>query len=392
MNKVATLAAIVVMQAAMLLQSCYAQPAGFRYKPIPRQYLDNQKADSFAQRISQLTQTSKDLETLLPPGHVKDGTVDYTQYLQAGLDQFRNVILPAFPMLINPQGLTVSSGSTLIFRPGSKLLLQPNNLERYDMIKVANVHDVEIYHPVLVGDRKQHTGTTGEWGAGISIRSSSNILIVHPLISECWGDGIGIAQTNSKTAPSSNISIYDAVLDDNRRNGISIASVIGLRLIRPIAANSNGTLPMVGIHIEPNGNYNTVQHVEISDAVTFNNANGGIAINILTLAGKIDRQVDITINNHLDMGSKIGFYFSGVRTPKEGSPVKGLIHINGASWNSNAQPFDVGSFFDYAPDVRFSNISVDNKSVRGPAGQSANNRLQNAMRKVQAQSKIKFDD
>lgn len=388
----AVLFTIIVTLAAALPEGCNAQPSRFSYRAIPREYLKRQHVDSFKQRVSGLEQTSKNLEELLPHGYVKDGTVDYTRYLQAGLDTYRNVIFPPFPVLISTQGLRVGSGSTLVFKQGAKLLMQPNNLERYDMIKVFDASDVEIYNPVLVGDRKQHTGTTGEWGTGISIRSSSNVTVVHPVISDCWGDGMGIGQSSIKSPVSENISIYDAVLDNNRRNGISIASVNGLRLINPVAANSNGTLPMVGIHIEPNGNYNTVQHVEISDAVTFNNANTGIAINILTLAGKADQQCDISINNHLDDSSRIGFYFSGVRKPKEGTRVKGLIHVNQAAWNNNRWPFDVGRSFDYSPGLTLRCISVNNMTLKDAASRPENGQLRNLLKRVQTESKIKLDD
>lgn len=392
-NGLVTLFTIIVSQAAALLNGANAQPSGFRYQPIPREYLERQHVDSFRQRVIMLEQTSKNLEELLPQGYLKDGKVDYTQCLQAGLDKYRNVIFPPFPLLISTQGLRVSSGSTLVFKQGAKLLMQPNNLERYDIIKVIDVHDVEIYNPVLVGDRKQHTGTTGEWGSGISIRSSSNVTIVQPVISDCWGDGMGIGQSSIKNPVSENITIYGAVLDNNRRNGISIASVNGLRLLEPIAANSNGTLPMVGILIEPNGNYNTIQNVEISDAVTFNNANTGIAINILTLAGEIDRQCDISVNNHLDEGSRTGFYFSGVRTPTKGNPVEGLVHVCKAAWNNNGrQPFDVGRSFDYSPRLRFSSISINNRSLKDAADDPSNGQLRNMLKRIQAESKIKLDD
>jgi hypothetical protein len=126
--------------------------------------------------------------------------------------------------------------------------------------------------------------------------------------------------------------------------------------------------------------------------VTYNNANTGIAINILTLAGRVPQQCDISINNHLDDSSRGGFFFSGVRRPKEGTPVKGLVHVNKAAWNNNRWALDVGTAFDYSPGLTLSRISVNNMSLNEAASRPENGKMRNLLRRMRTVHKIKLED
>ncbi|QEC73950.1 hypothetical protein FSB73_22045 [Arachidicoccus ginsenosidivorans] len=122
----------------------------------------------------------KNLTDLLPKNYVKSGTVDYTVYLQKGLDHFNEVIFPDFPILINSKGLYISSNSKIVFASNSKILMKGNSKELFAIFNVIDSKNISIYFPNLIGDKTTHTGKKGEWGMGIMIKGGQNINISIP--------------------------------------------------------------------------------------------------------------------------------------------------------------------------------------------------------------------
>src|SRR5690606_7605443 len=120
------------------------------------------------------------LTKYLPTNYVKDGTVDYTKYIQKGIDENQKVVLPDFPILINKNGLFLRSNQTIDFQKNSLLRMQPNGEERYGLLNLENVRNVIINNPALEGDKYKHLGKKGEWGMGINVLSSVNIKIQNP--------------------------------------------------------------------------------------------------------------------------------------------------------------------------------------------------------------------
>jgi Right handed beta helix region len=374
---------IIVMSAVLLFggYSCTGQGNKFDYRALPKSYLTGD-SPAFRQEAAALMSKAFDLTTVLPAGYVKDGSVDYTAYLQTGIDKHETILFPDFPVLVNEKGLQAHSNTNLLFKPNSKLILAPNNKERYEVLRITGVENVNVYFPVIVGDRDKHQGNTGEWGMGIDIRSSQNIKIVHPKISNCWGDGICIGQlklkdvrSDVKTFPTQNIAIYNAELDYNRRNGISVGCVNGLKIIKPVISNSYGTAPMTGIDIEPNSNRDVVDNIEIDDPVTFNNAQHGISVHLSALPGKQPKEVNFSIKNHIDDGSQIGFYISGYKAKYDNllqaQPLTGKIEVSNPVWKNNRYPFRNGKSNGYSPAVRFSGISVMKTDANGRSQQNS---------------------
>src|SRR5690606_29419791 len=124
------------------------------------------------------------LEKYLPHNYVKDGSIDYTIYMQKGLDENLNIQFPDFPVLINENGLNIRSNQKLNFSKNACLIMKPNSEERYGLLNLKNVSNVVINNPGLEGDRKNHKSSKGEWGMGINILSSRNITINNPYITE----------------------------------------------------------------------------------------------------------------------------------------------------------------------------------------------------------------
>lgn len=268
---------------------------------------------------------SYNINSCLPPNYVRDGSIDYTSFIQGVLDKYSKVVFPDFPVLINESGLTIHSNSKLYFPSGSKLFLRPSNNGHYEMLRIHNVSNVILYYPVVVGDRKNHSGTDGEWGMGLSISDSKNILIQKPRIDDCWGDGIYLGQNSN---PNINIQIVKPFLNNNRRNGISIISVNGLKIYQPVISNTNGTSPMAGIDFEPNSNNDIIDSILIDKPITFNNYFHGILFALGNQSGNHQRYINIKINSPIDDQSAYGISFKLEQNHALPNNPKGLIEIN----------------------------------------------------------------
>lgn len=270
----------------------------------------------------------------LPKGYVKDGSIDYTEYIQIGIDRNDRLIFPAFPILVNDSGLKIGSNKTLIFLKGSELRLKPSGKTHYGILDLKGVQNVTIYNPVIKGDRYSHLGSSGEWGMGIRINGSNNINVFGARVTECWGDGIYIGQDKGKN--SGNILIKDAQLIKNRRDGISIISVNGLVLENTYAAYQDGTLPMCGINFETNNPDCEIKNVKVINPKTEYNKGSGIQVGLSTMLGGSNKQVDVTIINHIDLGSK-SFALKVAckrKAEKKGGNVSGLITLINPTWNA----------------------------------------------------------
>jgi hypothetical protein len=334
------------------------QVKNFNYKKAPEKYfhIDNAKHNTQAD-INNKFPNAYDLSKSLPANCVKDGSVDYTTYLQQGLDNNSVVCFPNFPVLINNKGLLLKSNSTIIFKSKSALILAPNDQPAYSMLKIAKVQNVNVYYPVLIGDRDKHSGTKGEWGMGIWIESAQNVKIYDSQISKCWGDGIYIAGTSAQN--SSNILIQNPELDFNRRNGISIVSGTNISINNGVISNTYGTWPMSGIDFEPDGKNNDIDSVTVKNLTTFNNVGSGILMVLMRLQSEQAKHVNINIDGHVDDGSVNAFRVVGFKpTLANAQPLNGNINITNSKWIDNKQPFQGNDTYDFCPNINLKNISI----------------------------------
>lgn len=330
-----------------------------------------------------------DLVKTLPVGYVENGSVDYTNYIQKGIDENRNVQMPNFPILINEKGLKVKSDSRIVFKNKSVLLMTPNGLSNYAIILINNVNNVVIQSSVIVGERDQHKGTTGEWGMGIFITDSKNIQIFSSTISNCWGDGIYIG--GGEVNANENITITDAKIDNCRRNGISITNGKNIKILNSTISNTNGTSPMAAIDIEPNNDKSTIEQILISNVTTLNNGNYGILIALGALPAIESKSATIKIDNHIDKNSKNAFYLAGFRGDhKNKKSLIGSIEVNNPKWYNNKKTL-VGDLYDLGPKTKFKNIQIFNDGSQTKNTQS--NQDVQKIKKAQSINKhIIFED
>lgn len=337
---------------SLFVLCCNGQERKFSYKKVPIEYSQKQIETLDVSHDS----TFFDLTTILPLNYVKDGSDDYTEYLQRGIDSHSKIIFPNFPLLINERGLKLKSNSVLHFPSESLLVLKPNKLASYQILLIKDKKNVTLFDVKIKGDRDKHIGEKGEWGMGVSILGSKNISLINPQISHCWGDAIYIGSSNNTS--SEKISIKNAKLDYNRRNGISIISCNDLELIDPIISNTDGTLPMSGIDIEPNHNTDIIDNISIINPVTFNNSKDGILIVLTRLPVMVGKKkVNVKIENHIDDSSfapvRLG---SGFR--KDGNALEGSIKFINSTWINNDILIRLKGDYTKLPKTSFEGVKI----------------------------------
>lgn len=311
--------------------NAYSQKFNYKERPKNKKELDYVEFPSIKDKYFK---NAKDLTELLPKGFSTKGDVDYTSYLQDGINRYDRIILPDFPVLINDKGLRLRNNNHLLFQKGSSLIMQPTGKSQYYLIMLDGIQNVAVYYPKLIGDRKNHLNSKGQWGMGIWIKNSRNITIRSPHIVNCWGDGIYLGHENGAYV-NENIKIYDGIIDNNRRNGISIISGRNVEINNVFISNTNGHNPQSGIDIEPNSNDDILEGINLINIETFNNTMNGIVVSIGNLSGRKQKKVDINIDNHKDSYSYLGLSFLMSRNNSTGSManVSGTINLKNLTYN-----------------------------------------------------------
>jgi hypothetical protein len=260
--------------------------------------------------------TTIDVRTM---GAVGDGVHDDTAAFQAAVNALPadggTVYAGPGHYMINALKPIQMRSYTRLLMNGATLEVIPNSASRYWLVKVWNVHDVRIVGGKMIGDRVKHMGTTGEWGYGINISGSQNVVVKQVNLSNFWGDGIWIgAITTSKSQVRSDyVTVTGVVSSNNRRQGLSIGPAQHVYINNSTFQNSKGTLPEAGIDIEPmtEGVTNTVRlekntfsgnngngielHANISDISIVNNTlTGNRGFGLLSVSGPY---VTLTGNN-----------------------------------------------------------------------------------------------
>lgn len=274
------------------------------------------------------------VQDYLPAGYVRNGSVDYTDYIQLAINRNDKIIFPAFPLLVNDKGLKIGSNKSIVFLKGSEIRLKSSAKIKYAILDITEVSNVSLYNPVIIGDRYSHRGDKGEWGMGISIKGSRDIKVFGSRVTNCWGDGIYLGQGPINKV-NKDILISKAFLSKNRRDGISIISVDGLILEDVYASHQDGTKPMCGINFETNNPRCEIKNVKVINPRTEFNRGSGIQISIGTMLGGGNKEIDVKITNHIDVGSK-SFAMKLSCNRKSGTyggSVEGLVSIVNPSWN-----------------------------------------------------------
>src|SRR5690606_8232683 len=164
-----------------------------------------------------------------------------------------------------------------------------------------------------------------------------------------------------------NISIYGGILDNNRRNGISIVCCDSLRLENTILSNTFGNSPMSGIDLEPNDNKDVLDNIEIIKPITFNNAGRGILIYLKKLEANLSKDVNISIISPHDQYSLVGLEFQSgkLNSEDERKPISGRVYVSDPQWLENSK----SGFHNYSPgnnvELQLRNVTILKKNFFG---------------------------
>jgi parallel beta-helix repeat protein len=221
--------------------------------------------------------TSPTVVDVKAQGALGNGVANDTAAIQKAVDLVAGsggtVLVPAGTYRIDALiGIQLKSQMTFRLAPGAILQAIPNNQGNYQVVEIRNASNVNVVGGTFEGERGAHSGTTGEWGHGLTINSSKNVVVEDVLAKECWGDGFYVGGSGT-----SNVSFCKVVADHNRRQGMSITFADGIVVRDSTFKNTTGTEPEAGIDIEPNLG-EIVTNVLITTSKFEGNAGGGLQI------------------------------------------------------------------------------------------------------------------
>lgn len=348
----------------------------FTYKEVPASFV---KTKDISSSVNLLKNKAFKVVDILPTNYKKDASQDYTMYLQKAIDENAVVLLPDFPILVNDKGIKLNNNSVLLFDNNSQLKLKPTDKGGYAIININNKKNVSIYSAKIVGDRNEHLGTKGEWGMGISINDASDVKVYNAIIKNCWGDGIYIGGKNF----SNNVTISGGLIDNNRRNGISIIGGDNILLQDLVISNSNGANPQTGIDLEPNNQQNKKLNVSLKSILTFNNKLNGLSFYLDNLKDTVtSNNVQILVDDYRDLYSTNGMSYSNRKSETKKS-LNGSILLNNIDLKYNVKPFR----------YLYNNSSLDNINLKVndfKSDHKDNNGIVNDLQKF-SQQKIKYN-
>ena len=200
-------------------------------------------------------------------------------------------------------GLKLASNCTLFLN--ATLTVAPNDYKVYNIVQIKQKQNVKIKGGKIVGDVGRHRyveGSTSEWGMGVDIEESQDVVLEDLYITKCCGDGIYISGGNEPSIgvynhASRNVTIRNVTCDDNRRQGLSVIHVDGL-IVRNCSFVNTGktefTAPGAGIDIEPNvknERNQSVKNVVIDNCIIKNNKGMAVANSVsYEFDGKVNHE------------------------------------------------------------------------------------------------------
>lgn len=256
-----------------------------------------------------LTPESTGIVSVKDFGAVGDGVTDDTAAIQAAMDAaegktllFENATYLVSVVTGQVYSLQPSQGTTLKGY-NSTIKLAPNGLDSYKIIDLYQTDNVTIDNINITGERNEHTGSTGEFGMGIDCRGSNNLIVKNLTIRDCWGDGIYLG-AGSGNSSNSNIYLENVVVDNCRRNNISVITVRGFTTLNLSLLNANGTSPEAGIDFEPNSATDEITGVHMVATKSQGNGTAGL---LLVLHNLVDRYVDVKIDGWISQGDQYSY-------------------------------------------------------------------------------------
>lgn len=182
-------------------------------------------------------------------------------------------------------GLTETTGiivpsDTVVDLNFATVKVLPNARQNYNAFTLTGVENIIIKNGSIIGDVGEHTGSSGEWGYGISLRIANNVTLDNIKCSKCWGDGINLNNAGTVgTDYNTDIVIKDCICDDNRRQGMSIENGKNIIVENSQFINTGTTAhtaPASGVDVEPATD--SVTDIKFIHCEFNNNYNAGLLL------------------------------------------------------------------------------------------------------------------
>jgi polygalacturonase len=214
-----------------------------------------------------------------------NGVMDDTAAFQAAINALPStggtVIVPNGTYMINAlTSINLRSHTRLSLASDAYIKAIPNNAQRYWIVRVFGLNNVEIMGGHIIGDRDNHQGTAGQWGYDILVQGSSNVYVHDINLTNSWGDGLlvrAINYDNGSVTPSNGVTLNRITANNNRRDGLSICPANQVYVVNSSFTGSNGAGPQAGIDIEPQTQGN-VSQVRIENSTLSDNTGNGLEV------------------------------------------------------------------------------------------------------------------
>lgn len=179
--------------------------------------------------------------------------------------------------------------------------------------------------------RKQEY-TDGEWRHCVELGSCNNFSVLGLILRDSGGDGVAIEEdyNNQHNPYCTNITIRDCVMDNNKRQGVSVISCDGLLIENCVMKNTNGTPPSAGIDFEPDHNYHRIVNCTMRKCKLINNDGEGIQISLYALDNS-SKQLSITIDSCIVSNNKLAC----ASATSDNSSIKGSINISNCTFKNS---------------------------------------------------------
>lgn len=157
-------------------------------------------------------------------------------------------------------GSNIKVPSNVYWHNSATICQLPTISSKYGFVLVQKSNNVTIDGGTFVGDVRHHEGKGGEWGHGIKIAGSTNVVLKNIVVKEFWGDGIDLIEGEYNNSITAGEGVCNRIVIENikslynRRQGLSVEAAhnVTIRNSEFAYTGKYGLIdPGCGIDIEP---------------------------------------------------------------------------------------------------------------------------------------------
>lgn len=222
---------------------------------------------------------SDDSEDVLRVSTLGHDLLDSTEFLQAALDSEHSTIIidhvpggwSTRPLFLRRSDVTIIVEPDVMVRAINGAYVGANDC----VLTLADVENVTIsgYGAKIAMAKPEYK--TGEWRMALKILGCSNVRVEGLTLRDSGGDGVYVGRGGT---PCRDITLRDLVVDNNRRQGMSVITVEGLVIEGCSFLNTNGTAPQSGIDFEPNAPDDKLTDIVLRDCWFAGNMTSGVLL------------------------------------------------------------------------------------------------------------------